>query len=147
MTLSDEVVQNIDQAKRLILETYQGLDPENYTKFYSKVWQAHANMEFVVVLLKLLNQLEETKEAKKWKQEFDDNLTRPRAARKIKKSFEETLELFDQLEEISDIKEFYKICWMVKEKVTVHLDVVKPKFRKKKKAKATPNTNQSNTKN
>lgn len=146
MTLSDEVVRNIDQSKRLIRETYEGLDPENYTKFYSKVWQAHSNMEFVVVLLKLLNQLEETKEDEKWKKEFEDNLTRPRAARKIKRSFEETLELFDQLEEISDIKEFYKLCWILKEKVTVHLDVVKPKFRKKKKTTKDTKTEQAHNK-
>lgn len=135
MSLSEEIVQKIDEAKKAIREASENIDPENYTLFYDKIWKARAEIEFIVITLKLLNNIETAKIDGKWKEEFTSNLKQIRAPQKVKLEFQNTLEIFEQLEEIEDIIEFYKICWMLKEKLTILLNVVKPKIKIQQNAK------------
>lgn len=129
MSLNEEIVQKLDEAKKTIQEVYGKLDPENYTKFYEKIWKARSEIEFIVISLKLLNDLESKKLEGKWKEEFSSTLKQIRAERKVKEEFVSTIEMFNQLENINDIIEFYKICWKLKEKITILLNVVKPKIK------------------
>lgn len=132
MALSSDIVEKIDVAKELISKAYTELNPENYSISYEKVWSARAEIEFVVIALKLLNNLDEEKENTKWKEEFGETLKQVRSENKIRQAFIDTLDLFNKLEDIEDIIDFYKTCWMLKEKITILLNVVKPKHKLKK---------------
>ncbi|MHA1213491.1 MAG: hypothetical protein ACTSSH_13655 [Candidatus Heimdallarchaeota archaeon] len=55
MALSDDLVKIIDKSKNELSKVYEKLDPENYTKFYQQIWGIRADMEFIVISLKLLN--------------------------------------------------------------------------------------------
>jgi hypothetical protein len=136
MSLSDEIVSIIDNAKTNVQEVLAELDPDNYMQFYNKIWTARADIEFLVVSIKLLNNLEYDNKQEKWKEEFADSLVQVRADRKIRKVFEETIELFNELETIQDIELFYRQCWKIKEKLTILLNVVKPKIKPKYKSKS-----------
>ena len=129
MSLSEEIVQKLDEAKKIVRDTSEKIEPDNYTQFYNKIWKARAEIEFIVITLKLLNNIETVEAEGKWKEEFTSNLKQIRAPRKVKLEFLNTLEIFEQLEEIEDIIEFYKICWKLKEKLTILLNVVKPKIK------------------
>ena len=129
MALSEEIVKTLDNAKKGIQSVYDKLDPENYSKFYDKIWKARSDVEYIVVSLKLLNNLDEQNLDQKWKEEFKETLKQVRAERKIRQAFLETLDLFNKLESIENIEEFYKICWKLKEKITILLNVVKPKIK------------------
>ena len=129
MALSEEIVKTLDNAKKGIQSVYDKLDPENYSKFYDKIWKARSDVEYIVVSLKLLNNLDEQNLDQKWKEEFKETLKQVRAERKIRQAFLETLDLFNKLENIENIEEFYKICWKLKEKITILLNVVKPKIK------------------
>ena len=129
MALSEEIVQKLDKARKGIQNVYDKLDPEDYTKFYDIIWLARSDVEFIVATLKLLNNLEDKTLGQKWKEEFKETLKQVRAERKIRQAFLETLDMFNKLEGIENIEEFYKICWKLKEKITVLLNVVKPKIK------------------
>ncbi len=129
MALSEEIVQKLDKARKGIQNVYDKLDPEDYTKFYDIIWKARSDVEFIVATLKLLNNLEDKTLGQKWKEEFKETLKQVRAERKIRQAFLETLDMFNKLEGIENIEEFYKICWKLKEKITVLLNVVKPKIK------------------
>lgn len=138
MTLNEEIVQRLDIARKLIQKVYENLDPESYVKFYQDIWKARAEIEYIVISLKLLNNLQDKELEGKWKEEFTETLKQVRAERKVRQVFIETLELFKKLESIENIIEFYKTCWKLKEKVTILLNIVKPKIkvkREKKKSK------------
>ena len=132
MALSSDIVEKIDTAKELLSKAYDELNPENYSISYEKVWFARAEIEFVVIALKLLNNLEKETLNNKWKEEFGKTLKQVRSESKIRQAFDDTFGLFQKLEDINDIIEFYKICWMLKEKITILLNVVKPKHKLKK---------------
>ncbi len=132
MALSSDIVEKIDTAKELLGKAYDELNPENYSISYEKVWFARAEIEFVVIALKLLNNLEKETLNNKWKEEFGKTLKQVRSESKIRQAFDDTFSLFQKLEDIDDIIEFYKICWMLKEKITILLNVVKPKHKLKK---------------
>lgn len=132
MALSEEIVKTLDNARKGIQSVYDKLDPENYSKFYDKIWKARSDVEYIVVSLKLLNNLDDQNLNQKWKEEFKETLKQVRAERKIRLAFLETLDLFNKLESIENIEEFYKICWMLKEKITILLNVVKPKIKIRK---------------
>ncbi|MGC9781672.1 MAG: hypothetical protein HZR80_20700 [Candidatus Heimdallarchaeota archaeon] len=132
MALSSDIVEKIDTAKELLSKAYDELNPENYSISYEKVWFARAEIEFVVIALKLLNNLEKETLNNKWKEEFGKTLKQVRSESKIRQAFDDTFGLFQKLEDIDDIIEFYKICWMLKEKITILLNVVKPKHKLKK---------------
>jgi len=129
LALSEEIVKKLDNARKGIQSVYDKLDPEEYTKFYDTIWKARSDVEFIVATLKLLNNLEDKALGQKWKEEFKETLKQVRAERKIRQAFLETLDLFNKLEGIENIEEFYKICWKLKEKITVLLNVVKPKIK------------------
>ena len=131
MALSDDIVERIDDAKQAVQEVYDKLSPDKYPKFYNKIWNARSNIEYVVVTLRLLNNIEIEKLDEKWKDEFIPTLKQVRAERKVRLAFLETIDLFNKLEGIQDIIEFYKVCWMLKEKITILLNVVKPKIKPK----------------
>ena len=130
MALSSDIVEKIDTAKDLLSKAYDELNPENYS--YEKVWSARAEIEFVVIALKLLNNLEKEILNNKWKEDFGKTLKQVRSESKIRQAFDDTFCLFQKLEDINDIIEFYKICWMLKERITILLNVVKPKHKLKK---------------
>jgi len=130
VALSDDLVKIIDKSKNQLSKVYEKLDPENYTKFYQQIWGIRADMEFIVISLKLLNKLDAKAIGEKWKEEFKETLKQVRAERKIRLVFLETLELYNSLESIEDIIKFYKICWKIKEKMTILLNVVKPKHKR-----------------
>ncbi|NHJ87297.1 MAG: hypothetical protein FK734_17670 [Asgard group archaeon] len=129
MTLNEEIVIKLDTAKTLISEVYEELDPKNYSKHYEKIWKARAEVEFIVIALKLVNNLTENDIGEKWKKDFSDVLKQVRSEVKIRQVFLETLNIFQSLEQIENIIEFYKKCWMLKEKITILLNVVKPKHK------------------
>jgi hypothetical protein len=129
MTLSEEIVETLDKSHYQLVKIYDKLDPSNYTKFYQDIWNIRAEIEFIVISLKLLNNLSFEGTDEKWKEEFSATLKQVRAERKIRMIFEETIELFTNLEDVNEIIEFYKICWMLKEKLTILLNVVKPKIK------------------
>ncbi len=129
LALSEEIVQKLDNARKGIQKVYDKLDPKEYTKFYDTIWKARSDVEFIVATLKLLNNLEDKTLGQKWKEDFKETLKQVRAERKIRQAFLETLDMFNRLEGIENIEEFYKICWKLKEKITVLLNVVKPKIR------------------
>ncbi len=130
MALSDDIVQRIDDSKVILEEAYEKLDPENYTKAYKDIWKVRAEIEFVVISLKLLNNLEENEIGVKWKEDFSLTLKQVRAESKIRQVFLETFDLYNKLEQIENIIEFYRICWKLKEKLTILLNVVKPKHKR-----------------
>jgi hypothetical protein len=132
MSLNEEIVRKLDKSHEQLIEVYEKLNPEDYTKSYQKIWSIRAEIEFIVISLKLLNNLESSNIDEKWKEEFSATLKQVRAERKIRGAFIETIDLFSKLENIEDILEFYKICWMLKEKLTILLNVVKPKIKLKK---------------
>jgi hypothetical protein len=132
MSLNEEIVRKLDRSHEQLIEVYEKLNPEDYTKSYQKIWSIRAEIEFIVISLKLLNNLESSNIDEKWKEEFSATLKQVRAERKIRQAFLETIDLFSKLENIEDILEFYKICWMLKEKLTILLNVVKPKIKLKK---------------
>ncbi|NHJ46696.1 MAG: hypothetical protein FK733_02800 [Asgard group archaeon] len=129
MSLSDEIVKNLDKSHDRLVKVYETLDPENYTKSYQEIWKIRAEIEYIVISIKLLNNLNTQSIGKKWKEEFSETLKQVKAERKIRAVFLETIELFQKLENIEDIISFYKICWMLKEKLTILLNVVKPKIK------------------
>lgn len=129
LALSEEIVQKLDNARKGIQKVYDKLNPEDYTKFYDIIWKARSDVEFIVATLKLLNNLEDKMLDQKWKEEYKETLKQVRAERKIRQAFLETLDMFNQLEGIEQIEEFYKICWKLKEKITILLNVVKPKIK------------------
>lgn len=130
MALSDDIVQRIDNSRVVLEKVYEKLDPENYTKGYKDIWKVRAEIEFVVISLKLLNNLEENEIGVKWKEEFSQTLKQVRAESKIRQVFLETFDLYNKLEQIENIIEFYRICWKLKEKLTILLNVVKPKHKR-----------------
>ncbi|NHJ40291.1 MAG: hypothetical protein FK731_09690 [Asgard group archaeon] len=135
MSLSEEIVSKIDKTYDQLKETYEKLDPQDYTKSYQKIWFIRAEMEFIVISLKLLNNLDTESIDEKWKEEFSSSLKQVRSEKKIRDVFLDTIELYNKLERIEDILEFYKICWMLKEKLTILLNVVKPKIKLRKNEK------------
>ena len=130
MALSDDIVQRIDDSRVILEKAYEKLDPENYTKAYKDIWKVRAEIEFVVISLKLLNNLEENEIGVKWKEDFSLTLKQVRAESKIRQVFLETFDLYNKLEQIENIIEFYRICWKLKEKLTILLNVVKPKHKR-----------------
>jgi hypothetical protein len=120
----------LDDSRVILEKVYEKLDPENYTKAYKDIWKVRAEIEFIVVSLKLLNNLEENEIGVKWKEEFSQTLKQVRAERKIRQVFLETFDLYNKLERIENIIEFYRICWKLKEKLTILLNVVKPKHKR-----------------
>jgi len=130
MALSDDIVQRIDDSRDILEKVYEKLDPDNYTKAYKDIWKVRAEIEFVVISLKLLNNLEENEIGVKWKEDFSQTLKQVRAESKIRQVFLETFDLFNKLEQIENIFEFYRICWKLKEKLTILLNVVKPKHKR-----------------
>ncbi|MHA1121664.1 MAG: hypothetical protein ACTSUW_01415 [Candidatus Heimdallarchaeota archaeon] len=130
MALSDDIVQRIDDSRVVLERVYEKLDPENYTKGYADIWKVRAEIEFVVISLKLLNNLEENEIGVKWKEDFSLTLKQVRAESKIRQVFLETFDLYNKLEQIENIIEFYRICWKLKEKLTILLNVVKPKHKR-----------------
>lgn len=135
MSLSEEIVSKIDKTYDQLKETYEKLDPQDYTKSYQRIWFIRAEMEFIVISLKLLNNLDTESIDEKWKEEFSSSLKQVRSEKKIRDVFLDTIELYNKLERIEDILEFYKICWMLKEKLTILLNVVKPKIKLRKNEK------------
>ncbi|MEA2070864.1 MAG: hypothetical protein U9O98_06185 [Asgard group archaeon] len=131
MSLSEDIAQRIDLAKELINDANKALNPNNYQEHYETVWKARAEIAFVVAAIELLNKLDSSTDKEQWKEEFTDSLVQVRADRKIKKAFEDTMEMFQELEKIVDIYEFYKKCWCLKEKITILLNIVKPKHKRK----------------
>ena len=129
MTLNDEIVNRLDKSRTMLQEVYDKLDPTDYVKFYDKVWSIRAEVEFVVASLKLLNNLDDQLQDEKWKKDFVVTLKQVRADRKVREVFIETLHLFQDLESIENIIKFYTICWKIKEKLTIILNVVKPKIK------------------
>jgi hypothetical protein len=129
MSLNEEIVKELDDSRELLAKVNDELDTNNYSKSYKKVWQAKAKIEYIVISLKLLNDIHHNNQNEKWKEDFVDNLVRVRAARKVRKAFQETLERYNKLEGIDDIYEFYKECWKIKEKLTILLNIVKPKIK------------------
>ncbi|MFW9923145.1 MAG: hypothetical protein ACFFDW_07675 [Candidatus Thorarchaeota archaeon] len=129
MTLNEDIVQRLDYSKKLVQEVYDSLNPEKYVESYEKIWKARAEIEFIVISLKLLNNLEERKMDEKWKEEFSATLKQVRSEDKVRQVFLETLTLFHRLENINNIIEFYKTTWMIKEKMAILLTVVKPKIK------------------
>ncbi|NHK30555.1 MAG: hypothetical protein FK730_04345 [Asgard group archaeon] len=132
MSLSEEIVSKLDKSHEQLIKVYEKLNPKDYTKSYQKIWSIRAEIEFIVISLKLLNNLDSLNIDEKWKEEFSSSLKQVRAERKIRQAFLETIDLFSKLESIEDIMDFYKICWMLKEKLTILLNVVKPKIKLKK---------------
>ncbi len=130
MALSDDIVQRIDDSRVVLEKVYEKLDPENYIKGYKDIWKVRAEIEFVVISLKLLNNLEENEIGVKWKEEFSQTLKQVRSESKIRQVFLETFDLYNKLEQIENIIEFYRICWKLKEKLTILLNVVKPKHKR-----------------
>ena len=129
MTLNDEIVNRLDKARTMLQEVYDKLDPKEYTKFYDSIWSIRAEVEFVVASLKLLNNLDDQLQDEKWKKDFVETLKQVRADRKVREVFIETLHLFQDLESIENIIQFYIVCWKIKEKLTILLNVVKPKIK------------------
>ena len=70
MSLSEEIVQKLDEAKKIVRDTSEKIEPDNYTQFYDKIWKARAEIEFIVITLKLLNNIETVEAEGKWKEEF-----------------------------------------------------------------------------
>ncbi|NHJ31382.1 MAG: hypothetical protein FK732_00825 [Asgard group archaeon] len=130
MALSDDIVQRIDDSRDVLVKVYEKLDPNNYTKAYQDIWKVRAELEFVVISLKLLNNLDENEIGTKWKEEFSQTLKQVRAESKIRQVFLEVFDLYTKLEQIENIVEFYRICWKLKEKLTILLNVVKPKHKR-----------------
>ncbi|MHA1245053.1 MAG: hypothetical protein ACTSXA_13880 [Candidatus Heimdallarchaeota archaeon] len=129
MTLNDEIVNRLDKSRTMLQEVYDKLDPTNYVKFYDTIWSIRAEVEFVVASLKLLNNLEDQLLDEKWKKDFSETLKQVRADRKVREVFIETLHMFQDLESIENIIKFYTVCWKIKEKLTILLNVVKPKIK------------------
>ena len=129
MTLNDEIVNRLDKSRTMLQEVYDELDPADYTKFYNTIWSIRAEVEFVVASLKLLNNLEDQLLDEKWKKDFSETLKQVRADRKVREVFIETLHMFQDLESIENIIKFYTVCWKIKEKLTILLNVVKPKIK------------------
>lgn len=129
MTLNDEIVNRLDKSRTMLQEVYDKLDPTDYVKFYDKIWSIRAEVEFVVASLKLLNNLDDQLQDEKWKKDFVVTLKQVRADRKVREVFIETLHLFQDLESIENIIKFYTVCWKIKEKLTILLNVVKPKIK------------------
>jgi len=129
MALNDEIVNQIDQSREKLQNIYDNLQPNNYTTHYHDIWYIRAEMEYIVATLKLLNNLDEQEIGGKWKTDFASNLKQVRAERTVRQAFLEALALFQALEEIENILEFYKTCWKIKEKLTILLNVVKPKHK------------------
>ena len=127
MTLNEDIVTRIDNSKKLLKKAFEGLDPINYSKIYKEVWKARAEVEYVVVSLKLLNSNSISELFEDWKINLSKTLKQVRSDDKIREFFSETIESFDNLENINDIKDFYMQCWILKEKLTVLLNIVKPK--------------------
>ncbi|MHA1742688.1 MAG: hypothetical protein ACTSV6_00385 [Candidatus Heimdallarchaeota archaeon] len=134
MTLNEEIVQQIDLSRENLQKVYDDLQVDNYNVHYHTIWTIRAEMEFVVATLKLLNNFDDQALGEKWKTEFGEKLKQVRSERTIRQAFLETLALFNELETIEDIIDFYKICWKIKEKLTVLLNVVKPKHKLPEKA-------------
>ncbi|HUT82389.1 MAG TPA: hypothetical protein VMZ29_14405 [Candidatus Bathyarchaeia archaeon] len=132
MALSEDIVKLIDTSRNQLTKIYEKLDPNEYSKFYKQIWGIRADMEYIVISLKLLNDITNTPLDEKWKDEFASTLKQVRAERKIRQEFLETIELYKSLENINQILNFYKVCWMIKEKLTILLNVVKPKFKLEK---------------
>ncbi|MBK5114512.1 MAG: hypothetical protein KGD59_01165 [Candidatus Heimdallarchaeota archaeon] len=130
MALSDDIVQRLDDSRVILEKVYEKLDPENYTKAYKDIWKVRSEIEFIVISLKLLNNLEENEIGVKWKEEFSQTLKQVRSESKIRQVFLETFDLYNKLERIENIIEFYRICWKLKEKLTILLNVVKPKHKR-----------------
>ena len=135
MAISDDIVQRIDASRVVLEKVYEKLDPENYIKGYKDIWKVRAEIEFVVISLKLLNNLEENEIGVKWKEEFSRTLKQVRSESKIRQVFLETFDLYNKLEQIENIIEFYRICWKLKEKLTILLNVVKPKHKRTNESK------------
>ena len=129
MTLNDEIVNRLDKARTMLQGVYDKLDPTDYVKFYDTIWSIRAEVEFVVASLKLLNNLEDQLLDEKWKKDFGETLKQVRADRKVREVFIETLHMFQDLESIENIIKFYTVCWKIKEKLTILLNVVKPKIK------------------
>ncbi len=129
MTLNDEIVNRLDKARTELQGVYDKLDPTNYVKFYDTIWSIRAEVEFVVASLKLLNNLEDQLLDEKWKKDFSATLKQVRADRKVREVFIETLHMFQDLESIENIIKFYTVCWKIKEKLSILLNVVKPKIK------------------
>ena len=129
MALSEDIVKRIDSSQEILRKVYDELDPENYVKFYQKIWSIRAEMEYIVAAMKLLNNLTDSAVNGKWKKDFSDSLIQVRALKKVKEVFVETFEMYNKLESLENILDFYKICWMIKEKLTIILNVVKPKHK------------------
>ncbi|NHJ85613.1 MAG: hypothetical protein FK734_09135 [Asgard group archaeon] len=132
MALSDDIVKLIDSSRTKLIGIYDKLDPNDYSKFYKQIWNIRADMEYIVITIKLLNDINNSISDDKWKEDFASTLKQVRAERKIRQEFLETIELYRSLENINQILEFYKICWMIKEKLTILLNVVKPKHKLEK---------------
>jgi len=130
MALSDDIVKRIDDSRDILEEVYEKLDPNNYTKSYKDIWKVRAEIEFIVISLKLLNNLEENEIGVKWKEEFSQTLKQVRSESKIRQVFIEIFDMYNKLEHIENIIEFYRICWKLKEKLTILLNVVKPKHKR-----------------
>lgn len=144
MALSDDIVQRLDDSRVILEKVYKKLDPEDYSKAYKEVWKVRAEIEFIVISLKLLNNLEENEIGVKWKEEFAQTLKQVRAESKIRLVFLETFDLYNKLEHIENIIEFYRICWKLKEKLTILLNVVKPKHKRTQESDSNKKKTKSN---
>jgi len=134
LTLNEEIVQQIDRSRENLQKVYDDLQVDNYNVHYHIIWTIRAEIEYIVATLKLLNNFDDQILGEKWKKEFGEKLKQVRSERTIRQAFLETLTLFDELEGIEDIINFYKTCWKIKEKLTVLLNVVKPKHKLPEKA-------------
>ena len=108
MSLSEDIVQRLDDSRVILEKVYEKLDPKNYTKAYKDIWKVRAEIEFIVVSLKLLNNLEENEIGVKWKEEFSQTLKQVRAESKIRQVFLETFDLYNKLERIENIIERWR---------------------------------------
>ncbi|MBN1327982.1 MAG: hypothetical protein JXA54_00790 [Candidatus Heimdallarchaeota archaeon] len=129
MSLNDDIVKLIDASRNQLTKIYEKLDSNDYSKFYKQIWGIRADMEYIVISLKLLNDINSVLTDEKWKDDFASTLKQVRAERKIRQEFIETIELYRSLENINQIMNFYKVCWMIKEKLTILLNVAKPKHK------------------
>ncbi len=87
MALSNDIVERIDNSRDILVKVYENLDPNKYTKSYSDIWKVRAEIEFVVISLKLLNNLDEDEIGGKWKEEFSQELKQVRSESKIRQVF------------------------------------------------------------
>ncbi|RLI71108.1 hypothetical protein DRO91_06005, partial [Candidatus Heimdallarchaeota archaeon] len=108
MTLNEEIVQQIDRSRENLQKVYDDLQVDNYNVHYHIIWTIRAEIEYIVATLKLLNNFDDQILGEKWKKEFGEKLKQVRSERTIRQAFLETLTLFDELEGIEDIINFYK---------------------------------------